>query len=135
MPPGESEQTEFKTTFNEDVVQTHAAFANTKGGGVYIGVSDTGEDLMANTYRSTPRNKLIADFFKDMGLIEKYGSGIGRIINYFKNENLPLPLFQNISDGFMVTVFFDHLITGLDNQNTTRKQFKVLPKKRILPKN
>lgn len=63
------------------------------------------EDLLNNQYRSTPRNKLLADFFKDLGLIEKYGSGIQRIINYFKEEELPAPEFQNISDGFMVTVF------------------------------
>jgi len=40
-----------------------------------------------------PRNKKIADFFKDLGLIEKYGSGIQRIIGYFKNENRSLPEF------------------------------------------
>ena len=40
-----------------------------------------------------------------MGLIEKYGSGIGRIVNYFKSEGLPVPEFRNISDGFQVTVF------------------------------
>lgn len=63
------------------------------------------QDLLSNTYRSTPRNKLLADVFKDLGLIEKYGSGIQRIINYFKEEQLPTPEFQNISDGFMVTVY------------------------------
>lgn len=62
------------------------------------------QDLLSNTYRSTPRNKLLADVFKDLGLIEKYGSGIQRIINYFKEEQLPTPELQNISDGFMVTV-------------------------------
>ncbi len=65
----------------------------------------TVEDLLSNHYRSTPRNKLLADFFKDLGLIEKYGSGIHRIINYFKEEQLPAPEFQNIADGFMVTVY------------------------------
>ncbi|GHT49345.1 hypothetical protein AGMMS49982_02640 [Bacteroidia bacterium] len=63
------------------------------------------EDLLSNNYKSTPRNKLIADFFKHLGLIEKYGSGIGRIINYFEAENLPAPEFKNISGGFQVTVF------------------------------
>jgi len=63
------------------------------------------EDLLTNNYKSTPRNKKIAEFFKDLGLIEKYGSGIGRIIGYFKEENLPLPKFENISDGFQVTVY------------------------------
>ncbi len=62
------------------------------------------EDLLSNNYKSTPRNKLIADFFKALGLIEKYGSGIRRIMEEFSKENLPVPVFQNISDGFMVTV-------------------------------
>jgi len=48
---------------------------------------------------------LIADFYKSLGLIEKYGSGIQRIIESFKNANLPEPEFRNISEGFMVTVF------------------------------
>jgi len=65
----------------------------------------TVEDLLSNNYKSTPRNKLIADFCKSLGLIEKYGSGIRRIVDYCKAENLPVPEFRNISDGFMVTIF------------------------------
>ena len=65
----------------------------------------TVEDLLNNTYKSTPRNKLIADFCKAVGIIEKYGSGIQRIINYFEKANLPRPVFENISDGFQVVVF------------------------------
>lgn len=45
--------------------------------------SITIDDLLSNNYKSTPRNKLIADFFKNLGLIEKYGSGIRRIIDSF----------------------------------------------------
>lgn len=65
----------------------------------------TEDDLIANSYKSTPRNKAIADVFRTMGLIEKYGSGIGRIINYFKEENLPLPEFKLQGEGFLVTVY------------------------------
>ena len=65
----------------------------------------TVDDLLSNNYISTPRNKLIADFCKNLGLIEKYGSGIRRIVDYFLAENLPVPEFRNLSDGFMVTVF------------------------------
>ncbi len=63
------------------------------------------QDLMSNHYKSTPRNKLIADVFKSLGLVEKYGSGIRRIMEHFMKYGLPAPVFQNISDGFMVTVF------------------------------
>jgi ATP-dependent DNA helicase RecG len=53
-------------------------------------------DLLSNSYKSTPRNKLIADFCKSLGLIEKYGSGIRRIIDYFRRANLSQPEFRNI---------------------------------------
>jgi ATP-dependent DNA helicase RecG len=43
----------------------------------------TVEDLLSNNYKSTPRNKSIADFFKTLGWIEKYGSGISRVRGYF----------------------------------------------------
>jgi ATP-dependent DNA helicase RecG len=63
------------------------------------------EDLISNNYKSTPRNKLIADFFKSIGFIEKYGSGIRRVLEYFADAGLPAPEFKNISDGFMVTIY------------------------------
>lgn len=65
----------------------------------------TVEDLLSNNYRSLPRNKLIADFCKSLGLIEKYGSGIRRILHALKQGGLPMPKFQNIADGFMVTIY------------------------------
>ena len=69
--------------------------------------SITVEDLLSNNYKSTPRNKLIADFCKSVGLIEKYGSGIQRILHYFSESELPPPEFKNISEGFMVTAYAD----------------------------
>ena len=81
------------------------------------------EDLLSNNYKSTPRNKKIAEFFKDLGLIEKYGSGIQRVIGYFKDENLPLPEFKNISDGFQVTVYASNMEkkTRKGSEKTTEK--------------
>ncbi len=40
IPAIEDMHTEFKTTFNEDVIVSLAAFANAKGGEVYVGVND-----------------------------------------------------------------------------------------------
>lgn len=65
----------------------------------------TVDDLMNNRYKSTPRNKMVADFCKDLGLIEKYGSGIRRVITLFKEAGLPLPKFEQISGGLNVTVY------------------------------
>jgi ATP-dependent DNA helicase RecG len=63
------------------------------------------DDLLSGNYKSTPRNRKIADFFKNMGWIEKYGSGIGRICDYFRKYGLPEPEFKAISEGFQVTTF------------------------------
>lgn len=63
------------------------------------------EDLLSNNYKSSPRNKLIADFCKSIGWMEKYGSGIRRILHAMQQQGLPQPVFQNITDGFMVTIF------------------------------
>ena len=65
----------------------------------------TVEDLLSNNYRSNPRNKVIAGVFKDMKLIEKVGTGIKRITDYFKENNKPLPEIRTISGGLMITVF------------------------------
>ena len=78
--------------------------------------SITVDDLLSNNYKSTPRNKLIADFCKSIGLIEKYGSGIQRIIKYFLESQLPAPDFRNISDGFMITIFTGESSKVTDNQ-------------------
>jgi len=43
IPTSESLTVEFKTSFNEDVIETLVAFSNTKGGTVYVGVTDNGE--------------------------------------------------------------------------------------------
>jgi ATP-dependent DNA helicase RecG len=61
------------------------------------------DKLLSGDYRSTPRNRKIADMFKEVGLVEKYGSGIRRIIQGFREYGLREPKFQEISEGFMVT--------------------------------
>ena len=42
MLQGENENTEFKSGFNDEVIETITAFANTKGGKVLIGVTNKG---------------------------------------------------------------------------------------------
>jgi len=40
IPKTEGETVEFKSTFNGTVIETLVAFANTKGGTVYVGVNE-----------------------------------------------------------------------------------------------
>lgn len=69
------------------------------------------EDLMTNNYSSRPRNKQIADTFKEMGEIEKYGSGVRRVINMFLEYGLPKPQWKQNSGGVIVTVWKGNQVT------------------------
>lgn len=62
-------------------------------------------NLISDNYISTPRNKLIADLFKEAGMIEKYGTGIKRVFESIREAGLPAPEFKEIADGILVTIY------------------------------
>src|SRR4030067_3665915 len=72
-------------------------------GGLPEGI--TIEKLLKGNYISDARNKKVAEVFKAAGLIERYGSGINRILNAFKDYGLFPPEFEEMTPGFMVTVY------------------------------
>jgi ATP-dependent DNA helicase RecG len=63
------------------------------------------EQLRTNNYVSSPRNKQIAKIVKELGWIEKYGTGIKRICRLFIEHNLAEPEFISVQDGLMVKVY------------------------------
>ena len=63
------------------------------------------EDLLSNQYVSKPRNRQIASIIKDMGWIEKYGTGIRRIRKMFQEYGSKEPDFEIISGCFAVIAF------------------------------
>jgi ATP-dependent DNA helicase RecG len=65
----------------------------------------TVKKLLKGDYVSNVRNKQVAEIFKEMGLIEKDGSGIKRILTAFKSCGLKPPSFKEYGDGFMVIAF------------------------------
>ncbi|UCS92393.1 hypothetical protein KZP23_17050 [Echinicola marina] len=50
--------------------------------------------------RSEVRNRVLANVFKELGLIEQWGSGINRIINACKSYGLQSPKIQEKNDYF-----------------------------------
>ena len=64
------------------------------------------EDLY-KPHPSRPRNKLIAKVFYYFGYIEKWGSGIERILRALREYNLPEPKFEEVFGGFQVTFYRD----------------------------
>ncbi|NIA31200.1 MAG: winged helix-turn-helix transcriptional regulator, partial [Actinobacteria bacterium] len=61
------------------------------------------DDLLDPAHSSKPRNKLIAQIFYDMALIERYGSGIQRMITDCVRAGLPEPDFEEKFGGFAIT--------------------------------
>jgi ATP-dependent DNA helicase RecG len=72
-------------------------------GKLYGGI--TIHDLLSENYTSKSRNKLIARAFKEVGLIERYGSGIIRVRKICKDYGIKEPLFREISQGFEVILY------------------------------
>ena len=78
----------------------------------------TVEQLIRGGYSPSIRNKQIASVFKEAGIIEKYGSGIRRVLEAFKEYDLPQPTFEEIQSGFKVTV---SRTTQKSTQKSTQK--------------
>jgi len=64
----------------------------------------TVDRLLSGDYTSTIRNKQIASVLKDAGIIERYGSGIKRILERFSMYGLVQPVFKELQGGFRVTI-------------------------------
>jgi predicted HTH transcriptional regulator len=103
----ETQYIEFKSGFNEDVIESLTAFANTKGGGVWVGVNITFYNPgKPNTYQANARNKLLAEAFYLTGDIEKYGSGFRRIRNELEKYPTMKLQCEEIANGFLSTVSY-----------------------------
>ena len=108
---GESDTVEFKLSFDKEAIETFFNPGNLSDG-------LTIDLLIKGDYFPSIRNKQIASVFKESGIIEKYGSGIKRVLEAFNTNELPQPIFEEIRNGFKVTVF---KTTQKTTRKTTRK--------------
>jgi len=65
----------------------------------------TVEKLQSGNYSSRSRNKALAKMFKEVGSIEKYGSGIARIKQECHKHGILEPVFEEFQHGFKVILF------------------------------
>lgn len=65
-------------------------------------------EQLKTTHPSVARNPLIVHIFYLAGLIEEYGSGIGRIMNSLNDANLPEPEFKEEFSGFSLYMRKDY---------------------------
>ena len=73
----------------------------TNPGGIPLGM--TLERALAGSSRV--RNRVIAKVFRELNLIEQWGSGLQRIIHTCTQQGLKKPLFQDFNVEFMVTLY------------------------------
>ena len=62
------------------------------------------EDIKSGAIQSKPRNRLLAQVFKELGIIEKYGAGVKRVIEDFRAYGFVEPSFEEKFGGFNVVV-------------------------------
>ena len=90
----------------------------TSPGGLYNGL--TYEEIMNG--HSKLRNRVIANVFSQMGLVESWGTGIRRIMEAAKDYHLPVPEFQIFDEMVRVNLFRDL------SQTTNQKNYSCISK-------
>ena len=83
----------------------------------------TTDDLNSGNYLSTLQNKAIANHFNMQGEIEKYGSGVSRVIGLFQETGLPTPTIEEICGGIRMTT---RKAGARDTEKVTENQRKIL---------
>ena len=78
------------------------------------------EDIKSGTIQSKPRNRLLAQIFKELGIIEKYGAGVKRVIEEFEAYGLVEPSFEEKTGGFYV-VANDQKLKSPTTQETSQE--------------
>lgn len=58
------------------------------------------------------RNRVIGHVFRELGLIERWGSGLGRMMDVCRTHGMKEPKFEELDHHFRVTLYHDaHLIS------------------------
>jgi ATP-dependent DNA helicase RecG len=75
-------------------------------------------DQLSHKHPSRRRNEKIAQVFFARGLIDRWGGGTRRIFRLCAEQGLPVPVFSEHSDGFLVKFLFKNPIGPQKNKKT-----------------
>ncbi|MCL2844381.1 MAG: putative DNA binding domain-containing protein [Chitinivibrionia bacterium] len=92
-------------------------------GNLYDGI--TIENLLSGNYTSKSRNKLIAKTFKEIGMIERYGSGIMRVRKICREYGVKEPDFYEMTGGFQVVLYNEVVDYGSENDTVNAENDTV----------
>ena len=84
------------------------------------------QDLYAGKEKSSPRNLKIAEIFKEVGLIEKYGSGVKRAVEEILSSDLPKPEITKISGGINVNIFGNSNVLENVPENVPENRMRII---------
>ena len=86
------------------------------------------EKLLKFNYTSQTRNKLIAQAFREIGIIEKYGSGIKRIFSICNDYGIIPPIINPMKDSFEVVLYKEKVNEGVnEGVNKLYEIIKIYP--------
>ena len=91
------------------------------------------EDLYSGSEKSTPRNLKIAEIFKEVGLIEKYGSGVSRAISEIISYDLSRPEIKEVSGGIDVNIFGENVPEKSSEKTVEKTVEKIITLLRKYP--
>ena len=79
--------------------------------------------------RTSSRNKVLTRTFKEMGLIEEWGTGLQRVIEKCREINLPDPKFEDLDTAFRVTIYrFSNSLKMSEKMSELNNPLKVSEK-------
>ena len=93
-------------------------------GGLFGGLSLN--DLLQFNYQPKSRNKLISKAFKEVGKIERYGSGIKRIFTICKQYGLVSPDFNITNNSFEVILYKKKTDQKTDQKTDIEKIIEII---------
>ncbi len=83
------------------------------------------DDLYDGTQKSYIRNIKIAEIFKEIGFIERYGSGIKRAVEEIIKHKLPRPIIKQVAGGVEVNILSKKDLEK-DLEKLSKNQEKIL---------
>ncbi len=60
------------------------------------------------------RNRVIGHVFRELGLIERWGSGLGRMMDVCRTHGMKEPQFEELDQYFRVTLYHDAHLTSIN---------------------
>ena len=131
----ESQNIEFKESWNDKYLQWICGFANAQGGRIYIGVTDNmlqivnggflpdgwTVDTLLSSHRSMPYNPDIANTFFRAGEVEAWGRGIERIIKGCNEDGFSTVDFRYDACGLWTTFSYQYPARVVGHEENIKK--------------